>query len=170
MTYPKSSGFQAGSETSAEAAAHIDASGVADGQMVAIESYLRETAKERGATADELRIFFQHVWPQMHNNDASSRLARLVNLGRACPAKAYRRASTGRRQTVYLHRDYADPSEIKPKKSSEKRDAEFMRLLRPALRIILERLDGGANSIAITNNGMFHNNLREYFKNEHENN
>lgn len=91
--YPNHSGFVAGSDTSAAAARHVDESGASDSQMLAVEFYLLNLAKYKGATADEIRQVLQGEWPHLHNAIVSARLSRLVNLGRVVKSIKTRKAA-----------------------------------------------------------------------------
>lgn len=162
MTYPKTSGFLAGSETSQEAAEHVDSNGSADGQMAMVEKYLLTVAKYHGATADDIRLVIKSQWPSLHNSIVSARLARLVNLGSIVKSAKKRRASTGRNQSVYFHVKFSDMEAVKPLQSVKKKK-DFIDEARVALVAMLEVLNGGKH-VTIQPGGRFHNIMKEHLE------
>lgn len=160
--YPNQSGFVAGSQTSAAAAQHVDESGAALGQMLAVQNYLATVAKYKGATADEIRLAIQGDWPHLHNSIVSARLSRLVNLGLAVKSAKTRKASTGRPQGVYFLKDFADMETLKPLQSAAKRK-DFLADIEPVLRAMLLALDAGKTP-RIEPGGPLHKKLKEHFQ------
>lgn len=160
--YPNHSGFVAGSDTSAAAARHVDESGASDSQMLAVEVYLLNLAKYKGATADEIRQVLQGEWPHLHNAIVSARLSRLVNLGRVVKSIKTRKASTGRPQSVYFHVDFADMETLKPLQSAAKKK-EFLADVEPILRAMLLALDAGKTP-RIEPGGPLHKKLKEHME------
>lgn len=147
--------------SSQEALEHIRGSGIEDSQLLRVEGLLL-SAKERGATADEIRHIIAPEWPGLHNGIVSSRLARLAKLRTAAKTARSRKASTGRMQGVYIHSDYADPADMAPMGEDAPKD-EFLRKAEPILRALKIALDRGQNA-SVGPNGPLHNLLREKFK------
>lgn len=157
MTYPDNTGHLRGSDTSKEAAEHLDETGKADVQLQRVEQLLSKTLKT-GMTADEIRVRMERDWPGLHNSIVSARLARLVNLGRAVRTGNTRRASTGRSQGVYIHADYADPADLKPVTEPIQKDT-FLKEIEPVLRAMYTVLEEGKVP-RIEPGGPFHHKLR----------
>ncbi len=159
MTYPQSSGFLAGSETSEEAARHIDAT-VAIDQLRGVERLIHGSAYH-GTTADDVRQDLQIHWPHMHNNIVSARIARLVNMGRVMKTARKRKVTTGRNQTIYVHADYADMEQGVALQSTQKK-ADFLKEIDPVLRAMAMILNDN-RPVRIEPNGPFHQKLKERF-------
>lgn len=158
MNYPNATGHLRGSDTSKEAAEHLDETGRADGQLNQVEALLSK-ALQRGMTADELRVRMEKDWPGLHNSIVSARLARLVNLGRAVRTGETRRASTGRSQGIYIHADYATADMLKPIEPIPDKRPDSLKEFDAFLRAMYEVLESGKVP-RIMPGGPFHNKLR----------
>lgn len=161
MTYPMETGFQAGSATSEAAATYIDQTGTADSQLREVLDWSWR-GKYHGVTADEVRLYMLADWPTLHNSIVSARLARLVNTGHVVKTSRTRRAGTGRDQTVYVHRDFADMETPKPLQSATAKK-DFLKEVTPVLLAMLEALNAG-KAPRIEPGGPFHVKLKEHLQ------
>ena len=161
MTYPRETGFQAGSATSEAAARHLDETGTADSQLQEVLDWAWR-GKYHGVTADEVRLYMLADWPTLHNSIVSARLARLVNTGSVVKTTRTRKASTGRDQTVYVHRDFADMETPKPLQSATAKK-DFLKEIHPVLVAMLCALDAGKIP-RIEPGGPFHMKLKEHIQ------
>lgn len=154
MTYPNSTGFTKGSETSRSAAKILDESGAADTQGRFILEVLSERGI-RGATGDELCDAMQkNGFPHMHNGNSGTRVSGLMRRGLVIKTAVTRRTRSNRMANVYMLACYADKVEIE--------NSITLSDLRPSLKAMYQALEEGKTP-RIEPDGQFHVLLQKYF-------
>lgn len=112
MTYPHTTGYVAGSETSKASAEMFDESGSAKRYKEFIIAALKE-AGDYGMTVDEMTIRMKaDGFPQTHNGSVAGVFVNMEKLFLLKPTNEKRQSSSGRMVTVYVSHD-GTPREIK---------------------------------------------------------